>query len=622
MKQISLFDGSERYIVDKPVRLIELFAGYGSQALALKYLGIPFESWRISEWAIPSIKAYRDLHHGDDTTDYSAAREDAEIKEWLQGRISSDYNKPLTPEQIERLGERRRRSIFNDMAAAHNLGSITKVSGTDLSIEDTDKYTYLMFYSFPCQDLSVAGKGAGCAKGSGTRSGTLWEVERILEELHAIRGGHSLPQVLVAENVPALLMEKNRSDFFEWLDRLESFGYHNYYQILNAKNYGIPQNRDRVFIVSILGDYYYDFPEKIPLRFRLKDFLENSVAERYYLKDEIVAKMIIQSEDKQNKGLGYKFETTDGDAGGGALNALRPKKDPAYTAILSRCGKMIDKETDIASTIMARDGKGFGNQPMTGVLVPHIAAMRGRNPDDPSDRRRGSPTKQRIEIGSDETSNTITSVQKDNLIVEPGCIVAGMLDIKGHEFIRRVHDAAGVSPTIPFCGGGGQQPKIVVVGNSVESGHAAGNVISADGIAPTVMENHVTVTKVVEVVQRPRGKNKGFSKKMEVCPTVTSNAFQQNVLLGIGEDRKVEEKRLRVRRLTEKECFRLMGVEDEDFSAAARHQSNSGKYHLAGDSIVTTVLMAIFGELFGVEWHDKVYAVAEAMTKEEKNVHD
>jgi len=349
MKQMSMFDGSERYIIDKPVRLIELFAGYGSQALALKYLGIPFESWRISEWAIPSIKAYRDLHHGDDTTDYSAAREDAEIKEWLQGRISSDYNKPLTPEQIERLGERRRRSIFNDMAAAHNLGSITKISGADLLIEDTDKYTYLMFYSFPCQDLSVAGKGAGCARGSGTRSGTLWEVERILEELsgympHRVKpkgkifsmtewvdwyhpaDQSKLPQVLIAENVPALLAEKNKRDFFEWIGFLEALGYHNYYQILNAKNYGIPQNRDRVFIVSILGDYYYDFPEQIPLECRLKDFLQSKVAERYYLKDEVVEKLIISSEDKQNKGLGYKFETTDGDAGGGCSKCVTTKE--------------------------------------------------------------------------------------------------------------------------------------------------------------------------------------------------------------------------------------------------------------------------------------------------------
>ena len=317
MKQISIFDGSRRFLAYKPIRLIQLFAGYGSQALALRYLDYPFESWRISEWAIPSIKAYRDLHHGDDTADHSQGYTDDEVKAWLQGRISSDYNTPLTPEQIERLGERRRREIFSAMAAAHNLGSITMIHAEDLDIRDTEEYTYLMFYSFPCQDLSVAGKGAGCSRGSGTRSGMLWEVERILNELHEIRGGHSLPQILIAENVPALLAEKNRSDFFEWLDVLESLGYHNYYQILNAKNYGIPQNRDRVFIVSILGDYYYDFPETIPLDCRLKDFLQRNVAEKYYLKDEVVEKLIMSTEDKQNKGLGYKFETTDGDAGGG-----------------------------------------------------------------------------------------------------------------------------------------------------------------------------------------------------------------------------------------------------------------------------------------------------------------
>lgn len=314
MKQLSLFDGTQRFVSDKPLRLIQLFAGYGSQALALDYLGIPFESWRISEWAIPSIKAYKDLHHGDAQGDYSQGEDDATITKWLTGRISSDYNKPMTPSQIKRLGEKRRRAIYSDMAASKNLGSVNKVHAADLGIEDTDKYTYITFYSFPCQDLSVAGKGAGCAKGSGTRSCMLWEVERILDELYSSdRGGRHLPQVLIAENVPALLAKKNAPDFNAWLRKLESLGYHNYYQVLNAKDFGVPQSRNRVFIVSILGDYYFDFPSPIPLEYRLKDVLERNVPERYYLKEARVQWETEHSAEKKAKGCGFNFAPTGGE---------------------------------------------------------------------------------------------------------------------------------------------------------------------------------------------------------------------------------------------------------------------------------------------------------------------
>ena len=112
MEQISIFDftAKEKLKIDKPIRLIELFAGYGSQALALRYLGIPFENWKISEWAIKSIQAYKDLHNTSDSTDYSADKTIEEIRTWLCGRISADYNTPLTSEQIKRRSEKELRT--------------------------------------------------------------------------------------------------------------------------------------------------------------------------------------------------------------------------------------------------------------------------------------------------------------------------------------------------------------------------------------------------------------------------------------------------------------------------------------------------------------------------------
>lgn len=119
-------------------------------------------------------------------------------------------------------------------------------------------------------------------KNGGTRSGLLWEVERILTELFE-RERENLPQILLMENVPEVCGSSNLKDFIKWQNRLEEFGYKNYVEILNSKNYGIPQNRRRCFMVSILGDYSYEFPIKIKLKYELKDLLEKKCDEKYYL---------------------------------------------------------------------------------------------------------------------------------------------------------------------------------------------------------------------------------------------------------------------------------------------------------------------------------------------------
>ena len=166
MNQISFFDGTQPFRNDKPIRLIELFAGYGSQALALKYLGVPFEHYRISEWATKSIQAYKDIHATDDHVDYSRGLTPDEIKAWLLGRISIDYNEPASAAQINRFGKRKARTLYNAMQATRNIGSITQATASDLAIERTDKFLYIMTYSFPCQDLSPAGNGAEIGRAS------------------------------------------------------------------------------------------------------------------------------------------------------------------------------------------------------------------------------------------------------------------------------------------------------------------------------------------------------------------------------------------------------------------------------------------------------------------------
>lgn len=232
--QITIFDLTlPQFQIDRPIRLIELFAGIGSQAMALRDLGADFEHWRVVEFEPNAVTSYNAIH-----------------------------GTHFEPQDI------------------------TKITGADLGITDTEKYCYIMTYSFPCQDLSSAGKQRGMKKGSGTRSGLLWEVERLLNEVG------SLPQVLLMENVTEVHGEKNAGHFQDWISFLESKGYSNYWQDINASDYGVAQNRDRCIMVSILGQYNYKFPRRIQLEKTMEDYLEPDVESRYFVKTEKAERLI------------------------------------------------------------------------------------------------------------------------------------------------------------------------------------------------------------------------------------------------------------------------------------------------------------------------------------------
>lgn len=155
MEQMNIFECLyPKYKITKPIRLIELFAGYGSQALSLKYLGANFEHWKTCEWAIKSIQAYKDIHFTDEDCECSLTKE--ELIDFLYKKgISSNYNEPMKLEQIKRLDYEKLKTIWKNIKITHNMVNIQQVKGSDLEISDCDKYCYILTYSFPCQDLSL-----------------------------------------------------------------------------------------------------------------------------------------------------------------------------------------------------------------------------------------------------------------------------------------------------------------------------------------------------------------------------------------------------------------------------------------------------------------------------------
>lgn len=244
---------------NRTLRVFEAFAGIGAQASALSRMNINYEIVGISDWYIDAIECYSAIHC-----------KDVEVDMPSDMKIIDDYLSHFTfsatsvgETKIKLLSESRRRDLYKANIRSKNYGSITELKGKDMP--ETD----LLVYSFPCQDLSTGGLGKGMAKGSGTRSGLLWEIERILTELNELG---RLPEYLLLENVKTIKADTNINDLNQWLGFLSSIGYYNdECMILNSLDFGVPQDRERAFIVSHLGSKL-NVPSKISAKKRERSF--------------------------------------------------------------------------------------------------------------------------------------------------------------------------------------------------------------------------------------------------------------------------------------------------------------------------------------------------------------
>ena len=292
-------------------------------------------------------------------------------------------------------------SLIHGESADKNLGDIRSAACSRFFGVDC------VCYGFPCQDISVAGRQRGFShNGARTRSGLFFEAARIIREC--------MPKIAIAENVKALTSKKFKAEFDIVLGELSAAGYVNYWAVLNARDFGLPQNRERVFIVSIRADIDagFEFPAPVPLSLRLADVLERDVPEKFFIKETERTREIVEK---------YAKSVIKND--GAILRQIGKLKDGNYGS----CGSIQDR---------VYDARGISPTLNTGSTTnPRIVAMRGRPDDD-------GRNVQKLEPRPDECSNALTTVQKDNLLLEPNV---------GHNPISKKLEFNGFNTDVSHC---------------------------------------------------------------------------------------------------------------------------------------------------------------------------
>ncbi len=334
------------------MKYLSLFSGIGSPESALENLGIKFELFGFSEIDKYAVKSYCAVHGVDESL---------------------------------------------------NLGDITKIDVESLPL-DID----LITHGSPCQDFSVAGNGKGGDLGSGTRSSLMWNTVAICE--------HCQPKFVIWENVKNVLSKKHRHNFDKYLEEMDRIGYNNFYQILNAKDYGVPQNRERIFVVSIRKDLNkdFEFPKGFDNGIRLKDILEDEVDEKYYINTEKAERLI--SEYKGNLAISHPIRSREFEGQGWKDNC---------------------------PTLCARDYKGPKN-----VIMPCIT------PDRLEKRQNGRRFKE-----DGEPMFTLTSQDRHGVLQAKR--IGGIFDDETKHQAGSVWDKDGLAPTLDTMQGGYRQPCII-----------------------------------------------------------------------------------------------------------------------------------------------------------------
>lgn len=561
------------------IRVFEAFAGYGSQSMALRRLGIDFEVVGISEIDKYAIQAYMAVHG--DTANY---------------------------------------------------GDISKIDWS--SVPDFDFLTY----SFPCTDISTAGQQKGLAEGSGTRSSLLWECRKAIEAKR--------PKYLLMENVKNLVSKKFTPYLKEWIIFLEGQGYSNYTKVLNAKDFGVPQNRERVFMVSILGEVSFHFPKPFTLEKRLKDVLEKDVDESFYLSEKIVKTFIARNEKNKAKGNGFKFEPTMGDVIASSILTNAGSRDcDNYVYVVGNTnpsghgmnGNVFDSN-GLCPTLTTNKGEGprilesvptgfcskekkYGNKRVqslvdSGKISGHEVQFLDAYNQKVSDicgTIKTTVDSSCLNFISEPINQALIikqATKKGYIEIPPG----GVFDASYPESLTRrgrVQDNGKISPTLtaggePPCLYEGMEQKCVAytrdskgkvisrrlsdIANTVHGSTGCGGSTDCFVVEPKIIQvGNLADEKGFKNPQRGRVYN-----PIGISPNINTRGggnLQPKIIEDFAN--------YRIRKLTPRECFRLMGVSEKDIDNIQQSGiSKTQQYKMAGNSIVVDVLYYIFKKMF------------------------
>ena len=501
-----------------------------------------------------------------------------------------------------------------------NLGDITKVDEKKI-----DDFT-MMTWGFPCTDISVAGaqKGFLDENGNKTRSGMYYEGIRILRE--------KKPTFSIIENVKNLTGKKFKKEFEMVLSDLEEAGYNNYYKVLNAKNFGVPQNRERVFIVSIRKDVdngKFEFPEGFDSGYRVADFLEDCVDERYYLSQDKVEKLLKNMEnngklDELRKAISERANQTiqlgnyGEKSGWNNPQCYRVYSDAGCSPTLNTCGGggHEPKIMRMGSVSSSQDGVVINPD----GIAPACTAGHNNTPKIICGMDQSFTNPKMIEY-----ANCLTT--KDHGVSSGGstgtavCCL-GNINPSGRGMNGNVFDENGLAPTLTTNKGEGNKIAIrqatkkgyieCEIGGVADLSYPSsktrrGRVQEGGKICPTITATETGVCRIEKVIAASRGRNpKNPSDRTVGAPTEqmleVNTTDCSNTLTTVQKDNYVIENMLqfiRIRKLTPKECFRLMGFSDEDFEQAKNAGISSTQlYKQAGNSIVVDVLFYILLKLY------------------------
>lgn len=584
----------------KNLRLIELCSGIGAQAKGLEHTGLfQVESVATADLDKEVVVSYAAIHCGL-TNELIESYENYPSKEEMAAeltakRLGYDFknDKPYDWYKLSRKKDKTKGIEKYWLAdhLSHNLGDMMQID----ALPDCDFLTY----SCPCTDLSIAGHQEGlkwtcqdCGHtydpaaysveerylcpvcGSkhvkSTRSGLLYEVERLL--VTAKQNG-SLPKYLLMENVDALVSKKYIDSFNNWLERLENLGYHSYYQVINAKNAGVPQNRKRIFVFSILKEIdtgKFTFPVPFDNGIRLKDVLENTVEERYYLSDEKVASFL---------------------------------------------GNLIKTEDEDTVSIKQATKDGYIKCDLPGVAdlsYPESTTRRGRVQENGT----VSPTLTAAQTG-------ICKLEKTNEVLQVGNIAEGKSGWENPQ-TGRIYSTEGCSPTLNTCNGGGHEPKILIgcdkSNNSPQIIERANCITAKEdrGISNHRAEGTAVIEKIGNINPSSKGINGNVLGENGLAPTLTTNKGE-GPKIAISSDTSYITPYIRIRKLTPKECHRLMGFDDIDVDRCkAVGMSDAQGYKQAGNSIVTNVISLIAEHFYKAQYDESYKCLDEKMENFQK----